>query len=60
VNQKGEVFQTVEFRRVLKDGSESRFPNSFYRQDERSLTHVIYDCMNWLSVYLGEHDQEEE
>ncbi len=60
VSKKGEVFQTIEFRRVLKNGSESRFPNSFYRNDSFSLTHVIYDCFNWLSFYLGEHNQDDE
>ena len=59
VTPKGEVYQTVVIRRVRKDGSESRYPNSFYRGDMFSLIDVIYDCYNWLGFYLGEHLSEE-
>ena len=59
VSPKGEVYQTLDFRRVLKDGSESRYPYSFYQNDLFSLAHVTYDCYNWLSFYLGEHLSEE-
>jgi len=55
VSPKGEVYQTLEFRRVRKDGSESRYPFSFPHKDLFSLTHVIYDCYNWLGFYRGEH-----
>lgn len=58
-SQTGEVFCTISYRRVRKDGAETRFPNSFYPNDVHDLTFVAYECYNWLSAYYGENPSQE-
>ncbi len=59
VSRTGEVFYTIDYIRIRKDGSETRFPNSFYPNDVHDLTGVVYDCYNWLSAHYGENFSQE-
>jgi hypothetical protein len=59
VSHTAEVFYTISYTRVRKDGSGTRFPYSFYPNDVHAITSVAYDCYNWLSCHYGENPSQE-